>query len=241
MFLSKIERMILRAPEDDKGGGGGGGDDATKKENETLKARIAELEAASKKKKTATPPPDETDDDDEEEEDEDDEHIDLVSKAKKNRDRDAKRGDDQKALEAALRFTLDAPNFLKNNATLLPKDITDIFTAADKESFDSAKDKADAIKAGVIKSFFSVQSNLDLLTPGVKSQLEDYLKLTNTGRQDRASAIFDTIFEPAFEMLKRVKKAEALGKGHSTSGSGDDAYKEKLMRSSRKHHLGVKE
>ncbi len=239
MFLSKIERMILRAPEDDKGGGGGGddkskdkggGDDALKKENEDLKAQLAA--ALAKKNKSR-------DDDESDDDEDDDEEQDLVSKAKKNRESATKKGDDQKALEAALRFTLDAPNFLKNNASLLPKEITDIFTTADKESFDSAKDKADAIKAGVIKSFFAVQTNLDLLTPGLKSQLEDYLKLTNTGRQDRASQIFDTIFEPAFEMLKRVKKAEALGKGH-TSGSGDDAYKQKLMRGSRAHHLGEK-
>lgn len=164
---------------------------------------------------------------------------DLIEKARKQKELEDKQAGDQKALEAALRFSMNSEKFLKDNASLLPKDITDIFKAADKENYGSATEKANAIKAGLIQSFFSVQSNLDLLTPGLKSTLEDYLKLTKTGKQDKAQQIYDMIFEPAFEMLKRVKKAEALQKGHGAGN--DDAYKQKLMAGSKKHYLGEKQ
>jgi poly-gamma-glutamate capsule biosynthesis protein CapA/YwtB (metallophosphatase superfamily) len=92
----------------------------------------------------------------------------------------------------------------------------------------------------VIQEFFKLQSNLELLTPGLKNQLEDYLKLTKTGKQEKAQQMFDAVFEPALEMLKRTKRAEALSRGHGLGGSGDDAYKEKINKVSRSHYLGEK-
>ncbi len=169
----------------------------------------------------------------------DKEDPDLQAKAKLQREENDKKVGDTKQLETSLRFTMGAAEFLKINESLLPNGISDIFTAAEKEKYDSAVDKASAIKAGIIKEFFSVQANVDLLTPGLKSSLDDYLKLTNTGKQEKAQAIYDGIFEPAFEMLKRVKKAEALGKGFGGQGDGDMAYKNKMMKLS-KEHYGVK-
>jgi hypothetical protein len=211
------------------GGGSGGTPDAAAlaKENAELKAKNAEFEERFKKLegKGGGDPKDQED---------------LASKAAKERENQNRNQSDAKALEAALRFTMSADTFLKDNAALLPKEIADIFKAADKENFASAKHKADAIKAGVIQSFFKVQSNLDLLTPAVKSQLEDYLKLTKDGKEQEASRIFDNIFEPSFEMLRKLKKAENINRGFSGSGSSEDAYREKLMRGSRRHHLGDK-
>lgn len=167
------------------------------------------------------------------------EDPDLLEKARKQREADDKKQADTKSLEAALKFNLNSAQFLKDHASLLPKDIADIFKSAEAEKFDTAIEKDAAIKAGIIQSFFSIQANLDLLTPGLKSSLEDYLKLTKTGKQEKAQQIYDSIFEPAFEMLKRVKKAEALQKGHGTGN--DDAYKQKLMAGSKKHYLGEKQ
>ena len=76
------------------------------------------------------------------------------------------------------------------------------------------------------------------MTPGLKSNLEEYLKLTKNGKQEKAQAIYETIFEPAFEMLRRVKKAEALSKGER-SGS-DDALIEKRVSRATKHFLREK-
>ncbi len=163
----------------------------------------------------------------------------LNEKAKLSREELDKKSSDTKALESSLRFTMGAEQFLKTNGSLLPKDVTDIFSAAEKEKYDSAVEKAAAVKAGLIQSFFSIQANVDLLTPGLKSSLDDYLKLTNTGKQERAGQAYDGIFEPAFEMLKRIKKAEALGKGFGSDGDMESAYKTKLMNGS-KQHFGVK-
>lgn len=165
---------------------------------------------------------------------------DLAARARANREKDTKAGDREKGLEAAIRFGLKSAEFLKQNETLLPKDVSDIFKQADKETFGDAIEKDAAIKAGLVQSFFSVQANVDLLTGGQKATLDDYLKLTKTGKQDQAQKIYDMIFEPAFEMLKRVKRAEALTKGYSSGSSDEDAYKQKMIGISRKHYLGEK-
>lgn len=223
------------------GGGGGGADDKDKDKggqpdlakelsdmkaaNAALLARLDKIEGKSKSK-----------DDDSDDDDSDDQ--DLASKARKQREINDKKNNDSKALEAAIKFNMGAEQWLKTNQSLLPKDVADIFKAAENENFDNALEKDSAIKAGIIQSFFSVQSNLDLLTPGLKNQLEDYLKLTKTGKQEKARAMYDSIFEPAFEMLKRVKKAEALSKGYQSSS--DDALIEKRMKRANKHFLGEK-
>ncbi len=168
------------------------------------------------------------------------EDPDLQEKARKEREESDKKKSDVKALEKSLQFNMNAKSFLEINASLLPKSVGDIFAAAEKETYDSAIQKAQAIKAGVVQSFFEVQANLDLLTPGLKTTLEEYLKLTKNSKQDKASEIFDSVFEPAFEMLKRVKKAEALGKGQGADGDADMAYKNKLIAGSKKHYLGEK-
>lgn len=236
-FLNQYRKYMLCAPEGDGAAGGGGAPPAPKDgdkggappdpakaladlqaTNATLLARLEALEG----KKPAPPNPDDSD---------------LVRKAREQRESDDKSTNNTKALEAAITFNMNSDKFLKDNSALLPKDIADIFAAANKENYSSATEKAAAIKAGVLQSFFAVQANLDLLTPGLKSQLEDYLKLTNTGKQQKALQVYDSIFEPAFEMARRLKKAEALGKGHSGSNA-DDAYKNKMVELSKKHYLG---
>ncbi len=193
-----------------------------KTSNADLMARLAKLEGRK-------PDDDKKNDDD------------LNDKAKKERQAKDKRSADAKQIEAALKFSLGSKEWLKNNAALLPAEMGDIFAAAEKETYDSAVDKDAAIKSGVIKSFFSVQSNLDLLTASQKSAIEEFLKLTNNGRVEKAQVLYDQIFEPAFEMLKRVKKAEELGKsGLSTGTDAEDAYKKRLMDGSKKHYLGEK-
>ena len=169
-----------------------------------------------------------------------DEDLDLKDKAKLSREADDKKNSDTKALESALRFAMKADEFIKTNASLLPKGISDIFKQADKENYSNAIEKDSAIKSNIVQSFFEVQSNVDLLTPGLKSRLDEYLKLTKTGKQDQAKAVYDDVFEPAFEMLKRVKKAEALGKGYNTDDDESSAYKNRMIKLSKSHYLGEK-
>lgn len=229
------KQFMLMEEDKEKGGGGGGGDDKEKNKPSDHAKEIAELKAQNasimERLDKALGKSKGTDDE---------EGDDLKEKARKQRESDDKRSSDNKALEAALKFSMGANDWLKNNQSLLPKDISDIFKAAEKENYETAIEKDSAIKAGIIQSFFSVQSNLDLLTPALKSNLEDYLKLTKTGKQEKAQQIYDAIFEPSFEMLRRVKKAEAVNKGFGNSSDSDSAYKTKLMAGSRKHFLGEK-
>ncbi len=189
------------------------------KEMEALKARNAELdkkiqELTSKK---------ESDDED------------LLVKAKTSREAKDKKNVDTKALERAIMFNVKSKEFLEKNQSLLPKDVADIFALADKETYNDAIEKDSAIKTGIVQSFFSIQSNVDLLTGSQKSSLDEYLKLTKTGKQERAQIIYDSLFEPTFEMLKRIKKAEALSKGQVHEGDAEQAYKNKLIAGSKKH------
>jgi hypothetical protein len=248
-FGNRLNRILMDKAGDGKGGGGSGrgkkDDDDTDDESDDdggddpdprdevirrLEARLEKLEAGRKKKRVET-----------EVDEEDDEDEDLNSKAKKDRELKEQKTRDSKALESALKFSLGAKDWLKTNGSLLPKDIEGIFAAAEKETYADALEKDAAIKTGIIQSFFSIQSNMDLLTAGPKSSIEEYLKLTKNGKQEKAQAIYDTVFEPAFEMLKRIKKAEQLSKGgQANSTDGEKAYADRLMKLSKKHYLGEK-
>lgn len=168
----------------------------------------------------------------------------LNDKARKEQEQRDKASADSKALEAALTFNLKADEFIKANESLLPKEISDIFKIAEKEKYDSAVQKANATKSAIVKAFFDIQSNMDLLTSAHKLGLEEYFRLTKNGREEKAQYVYENIFEPALEMLRRVKKAEELSRaryGLANPSDVDKAYAEKLMKLSRKHYLGEKE
>ncbi len=150
---------------------------------------------------------------------------------------------DSKALETALTFTLTAKEQFKKDEAILPKGILDIFEVADKETYDSAIEKANAIKDGVIQSFFSEQANVDLLTASQKSDLADFQKLTKNGREAKSSEVYKNLFEPALESSKRVKKAEELYKtknGYGGDTDQDQAYKDKMIQMADKKFFGGK-
>lgn len=173
----------------------------------------------------------------------DGEEGDLGDKVRQQREEEARRKGETSKLEGALRFNLSSDRFISENKDVLPKDIVDIFGAAEKETYDSEVDKANAVKAAVVKSFFDVQANLDLLTSSHKAEIESYNKLSKNAREERAEDVYRNIFEPALARLKDVKKAEEVARSKSgyTSGSdADKAYREKLVSGSRKHYLGDK-
>ncbi len=192
------------------------------KENADLKAKLEALE-----KKTPEPPkPDPKGDDD------------LARKAQLKREEDEKRSGNEKKLESAMKFTLGAKEWLKTNQSLLPKTIEGIFEQAEKENYGSTIEKDSAVKVGIISEFFAQQANLDLLTASQKTVLEDFKKLTKTDKQDKAQQIYDSIFEPTFETLKKIKRAEQVSKGYADPSDVDMSYKDRLMKRSRKHFTG---
>lgn len=165
---------------------------------------------------------------------------DLATKAKLEREEKDKKTSNSKSLESAIKFNLGAKEWLKTNESLLPKTIASIFEMADKETYTDAIEKDSAIKLGIVSEFFAQQANVDLLTESQKTSLEEFLKLTKTVKQERSQQMYESIFEPTFEGLKRVKKAEALREGQRGTSEGENAYKDKMIKLSAKHYLGEK-
>lgn len=175
-----------------------------------------------------------------EDDEEDDEQDDLREKAAKDKETASQQAREQKRIETAISFNMGLDEYLKKNKDLLPAEIVDIVKVANKETYDTTFAKANAIKSGMIQSFFAVQANADALTGSQKVSLDDYLKLTKTGKEDKASQIYETIFEPALEAMRREKKALELGRSRNGYAPANDAqanYKERLMKGSRKTYL----
>lgn len=164
----------------------------------------------------------------------------LADKVKKEREEREAKDREAKNIEKALAFNMGSKNWIKDNAALLPKSIGEIFERADKENYGNAVEKSKAIKVGILSEFFSTQENLDLLTDNQKNQLENFKKLTKTDKEDRASDLYDNIFEPTFESLKKIERAKQVRQGLGTQTDAQAAYKEKMMALSRKKYLGEK-
>lgn len=219
-------------PDGQNGGGGGGPEpknepspDDKGSKNVTLTQEQFDKLIAKANGKTQEP----SDDDD-----------DLLEKSRRERENKGKNEADTKRIESAIKFDVQKDAWLKENKSLLPSDIEDLFTTASKETYDSPIEKDSQLKAGIVQSFFNVQENADLLTASQKNKLDEYLKLTHNGKKEKAQEMYESLFEPTFETLKRVKRAEALQKGHNYDSSSDQAYKEKMMKLSRKRYLGEK-
>lgn len=168
------------------------------------------------------------------------ENPDLATKAKKEREDTEARQKSEKSLEAALNFNIGAKDFLKNNAALLPKSIEGIFAAAEKEKYDSAIDKANDIKVGIISEFFAVQANHDHLTGPQKIEVDNFLKLTKNGKQERVENVYSMIFEPTLESVRKIEKAKQLGLGNKSQSDGEKAFADRLMKQSKQYYLGEK-
>ena len=188
--------------------------DAKDTEIADLKKKLADAEAA---KNPPAPKPDD----------------DLAAKAAKEREAKEKQAGDTAKLEKALKFNLGTSEFLKNNASLLPSSTAGIFAQAEKEVYANAIEKADAIKVGLVSEFFAVQVNLDLLTDAQKNALAEFQALTKNVKQERVQQIYDMVFEPAFESLKRITKAKQVREGEVDPTDAKAAYAKRMMETSR--------
>lgn len=165
----------------------------------------------------------------------------LADKARKEREDNEKKQGYEKTLESALNFNIAGKDFVKVNAGLLPKTIESLFTQAEKEIYGSAIEKANAIKVGVVSEFFAVQANHDLLTGSQKIQLDEFLKLTKNGKQDRIENIYSMIFEPTLETLRKVEKAKQVNSGGKDQSDSEKMQVERMIKMSKKHYLGEKD
>lgn len=234
LFGFKYGPRILRHP-DDPGGGGGpdpkpdpkGGDPKPDPRDDIIKKleeRLAKLEKGDPK---PDPKPDPKDDS-------------LADRARKDREAKDKAAADTKTLEKAIVFTKDAPAWAKENEAILPKNIADIFAQAEKKNYGTSVEKAAEMKLALVSEFFAIKENLDLLTEGQKSALADFNALTETVKRERVQGIFETVFEPTFENIKRVRKAAQLNKGGANPTSSESAFEKKMQGYSKKLYLKEK-
>lgn len=240
MFTKFLFNQWLLLSPDDDGKGGGGGAAPTKAEFDAIKASnealMKRLDALEKGKKTKT---DDEADDDEDDSNGDDES--LADKARKTREQKDKETKSTAEMEKALKFNLAGADFMKTNASLLPQSVQGIFDQAEKENYATASEKASAIKVGIISEFFALDENMNHLTGPQKLKVEEFKKLHKTDKQERAGILWDEIFEPTFETLKKVKRAQQMSQGEKNQTDKEKALTEKWMKNSKKHYLGEKD
>lgn len=162
---------------------------------------------------------------------------DLAGKAAREREAADKKARETATLGTAIKFNMQARDWAKTNASLLPTTIAGILDQADKVNYGDDIKKAAALKVGIFSEFFAQQSNLDLLTDSQKQALDDFKKLTQDEKHDRIAKIFDDVFEPTFLALRRIKKADQVAKGHGSPSDSEAAHREKMKAFARKHHL----
>lgn len=214
--------LMDEAGKDDKGGGGGSGGnkdiDDLKAQNAALLARLDALEKAKPAPEDPT----------------------LVDKVRKQKEEAEKNQGHEKSLESALKFNISAKDFVKYNKGLVPDTIESLFTQAEKETYDSAIEKANAIKAGIVQEFFSVQANYDDLTTDQKIQLDQFMKLTKNGKQEKAASVYSMIFEPSLENRRKIEKAKEVNKGGKAQTDSEKMQAEKLLKLGKQRYLGEK-
>lgn len=225
-FINFLMGSMLLMDENKDGDGGGGNDsnkdlDALKQQNADL---IKRLEALEGKK------PDDKKDD-----------PSLADKVRKENDEKDRLKKYEKSLESAINFSVASKDFLKLNASLLPKNIEGIFQQADKEKYDSAIEKANTIKVELVAEFFKIQNNFDLLTSSQKNELDDFLKLTKNGKLEKVDSVYSMIFEPTLETLRKIEKAKQVNNSDKIQTDSEKALADKLMKLSKKHYLGDKD
>lgn len=214
-FLMGQMLLMDKAGEGGAGGGGGGTDpakelEAEKAKNAELQKRLEALEAKGKEKD----PPKEEDD--------------LAAKAQKEREAKDKEAAQTGKLEKAIKFTHGMAEFVKTNATLLPKSLESILAQAEKENYANAMEKAASVQVALVSEFFAQQANLDLLTESQKNALAEFNALTKNVKQERVQQVYDMVFEPAFATLKAVTKAKQVRDGEVDPANAKAAYAKRM-------------
>ncbi len=142
-------------------------------------------------------------------------------------------------IERDISYNLGVRKFVEDHKAHLSENILDLMTEADKQKFENHAEKASTLRTEIIESFFKVQANVDILTPAQKRNLADFQKLTKDGKRQESEKVYESVFEPALEMVKRVKKAEELNlaaRGFATAQGGPLAvYEQKLYEAAQRN------
>jgi hypothetical protein len=169
---------------------------------------------------------------------------DLAAKAAKEAKEREKLKSDSRKMESAIGFNMGIKSFFEASKDLLPTELPALLETAEKENYDNAISKANALRASIVSEFFKIQENLDALTPSQKFLLTEFMSLTKNAREEKSESYYNNLFEPVIESNRRVRKAEQLAKaaaGITDAGGVEEAYRQRLIKKSRRVYLGEKE
>jgi hypothetical protein len=153
----------------------------------------------------------------------------------------AKKETDQardREIENAALFVNDK-TFADDTAGLLGENTAAIFEKAKTENYGSTLERANDLRASLIEDAFSIQENLDQLTPSQRAKIESFNKSTRPKKQELAGSLFCEILEPFIQLQKAKAKAEEVRKaagGLGTKTSDEQEYEKKLVDHARKNY-----
>lgn len=142
---------------------------------------------------------------------------------------------EQARVESAVTFNLTLGKWCDDNKELLPAEIPEILKRSATENFESASAKAAELRSAIILSFFDLQENEDLLTASQKASLANYKKLSRTAKIEKAADFYETIFEPTFESLRKIRRAQDLNAGGQSSQN--TALRDRLIKQGQEVYL----
>lgn len=168
---------------------------------------------------------------------------DTVDKFRKQKAEDDRKAQEVREVERAVRFNLTCDEFIAANKALLPEEMEGIISRAKSEKYESDVKRSAAFRAAILKSYFSVQANVDSLTASQKATIENWKGLTQAERESRSADVYESIFEPAIEAAKKVRKAEEVGRARSGMASETAhgiALRDKIRNASRARYMREK-
>lgn len=210
--------------EGNKGGDGGkeGGADlnALLTEIKSMRTELASLKSAPKNEPEEDP---------------------TLKKIQDDKARKAKESATQDKVVRAAKFNLRFDTFLKEYAGVIPDDAQKIPTTASESDYPNELDRAAAMKASLMASFFKEEKNLRYLSESQLARWKTYQALGQVGRQEEADAVYDAVFEPAVNHARSIRQSEIKNKEVSYTGSSDSdiifkKVHEKLLRSIGTNH-----
>ena len=140
--------------------------------------------------------------------------IDPIAAAQKALVDDKAAKDNVAAIEQAAIFNAGIKDFVKTNEKLLPAESSKLIEIIGTKTYSNSIEKASEIKASLVKSFFALQPNIDILPPSFKSKIEDYLKLNSVETTKQASAAYESL-ELAIQIKQKEEQAAAAAKANN--------------------------
>lgn len=187
------------------GAGGTGGGDATAAllaEIKAMRAEITALKGSGGGGKAGDPDP-------------------TLAEIKRANEIKERQRSEQEKIVAATKFNERLGTFMKEYAGVLPADANEIPKVASPDKYPDEIQRALALKAALVESFFKEEKNEKLLTESQFAKLKTWRSLGTEARREDANAIYETVFEPALNQARAIRQAEIRKTEDTFKGSSD--------------------